>query len=170
MREMGDQAGEADTLALMSVVLYQHLSRQQDAMNALQQAMAVLDATDLLRTSSGNTREELQQTLDTMRQGLPLKQADQPAIMPAEELDRIIYTTVVVMTTMLEQQAEWYSMITDDLRSLQREDGWQNEIDFFTALLALLDGQSPSLPGNHPYAAALSQIRAGIAAGGMPDL
>jgi hypothetical protein len=89
--------------------------------------------------------------------------------MPAEQSDEIVYNTAVVMTTMPEHQDEWYKIITDELRNVQQRDSWQNEIDFFTAFLGLLDGQSPSLPGDHPCAAALAQIQAGIAAGGVSD-
>ena len=46
---------------------------------------------------------------------------------------------------------------------------WQSEVDFYTAVVALLGGQSPSLPDEHPYAAALAQIRVGIAAGGVQN-
>src|SRR5579859_3039734 len=41
-REVGDRAGEATTLGNMAELLYQDLNRRQDAVNALQQAIAVL--------------------------------------------------------------------------------------------------------------------------------
>lgn len=68
-REVGDRAGEAVTLSNMAVVLSQHLNRQQDAINALQQAIAVLDETGLPQDAGGNTREDLQHSLDALHQG-----------------------------------------------------------------------------------------------------
>lgn len=169
MREVGDRAGEANTLVNMATVLYQNLNRRQDAVDAMQQAIAVLDETGLPQTSGGSTREELHHYLDAMRQDIPLEQADQTATIPIEGFQVIVQNTVAVMTTMQERRAEWYKSITDLLQSAQQGAGLQKEIDFFVAVLALLDGQTPSLPGEHPYAAALSQIHAGIAAGGIQD-
>jgi tetratricopeptide (TPR) repeat protein len=169
-REVGDRAGEATTLANMAVLLYQDLHKSQDAIDAMQQAIAVLDETGLPQTSGGNTREELQRILNAMRQNIALGQANQSATMPAEQLRVIVHNTVAVMTTMQERRAEWHKTITGALQNAQEQGaGWQIEVDFYGAVLALLDGQTPSLPGDHPYAAALAQIQAGIAAGGVQD-
>jgi tetratricopeptide (TPR) repeat protein len=167
--EVGDQAREVNTLANMAVLLYEDLNRRQDAINAMQQAVAVLDESGLLRDAGGRTRDRLQQRLDEMRQGMSPGQAGQSAIITAEQLLGIVHDTVAVMTTMQERRAEWYKKLTGALQTLQQETSLQNEVDFFTAVLALLDGQAPSLPGDHPYAAALTQIQAGITAGGIED-
>jgi hypothetical protein len=169
-REVGDRAGEANTLGNMAVLLYQDLLRSQDAIAAMQQAIAVLDETGLPQTSGGRTRKELQQDLDTMRQGVASGQANQTATMPAEQLQVLVQNTVAVMTTMQERRAEWYKTITGALQDAQERGAvWQIRVDFYAAVLALLDGQSPLLPDDHPYAAALAQIQAGIAAGGVQD-
>ena len=90
--------------------------------------------------------------------------------MPAERLQVIVHNTVAVMTTMQERHAEWHKTITGALQDAQQRGAdWQSEVDFYTAVVALLDGQSPSLPDEHPYAAALAQIRVGIAAGGVQN-
>ncbi len=169
-REVGDRAGEATTLANMAALLYQDLHRSQDAIDAMQQAIVVLDETGLPQTSGGDTRERLRQYLDAMRQGISLEQANQSATMPAEQLQVIVHSTVAVMTTMQERRAEWHKTITGALQDAQQRGAdWQIEVDFYGAVLALLDGQAPSLPGDHPYAAALAQIQSGIAAGGVQD-
>jgi hypothetical protein len=169
-REVGDRAGEATTLSNMAVLLSQDLNRQQDAINAMQQAIAVLDETGLPQDASGNTREDLQQYLDAMRQGIAPGQANQAATMPAEQLQVIVHNTVAVMTTMQERHAEWHKTITGALQDAQQRGAdWQIEVDFYTAMVALLDGHAPSLPGDHPYAAALAQIQVGIAAGGVQN-
>ena len=170
MREVGDRAGEATTLGNMAVLLHQDLNRRQDAITAMQQAIAVLDGTGLPLTSGGNTRAELQRYLDAMRQGIPLGQADPSATMPAEQLQVIVHNSVAVMTTVQERRAEWHQTIEGALQHARQQGaGWQIEVDFYTAVLALLDGQSPSLLDDHPYAAALAQIQAGIAAGGLQE-
>jgi hypothetical protein len=43
-------------------------------------------------------------------------------------------------------------------------------VEFFTAIVAILDGQTPNLPADHPYAAAVAAIQAGIAGGAAPAL
>jgi len=74
------------------------------------------------------------------------------------------------MTTVQERHTEWHKTITGALQDAQeRGADWQIEVDFYAAVLALLDGQTPSLPDDHPYAAALAQIPSGIAAGGVQD-
>lgn len=86
--------------------------------------------------------------------------------MSSAEVQVIITNTVVVMTTMQERRTEWREVITKALqqaKSINR----QHDADFYAAVLALLDGQSPALPGNHPYASALAKIQEGIAAGGL---
>jgi hypothetical protein len=72
------------------------------------------------------------------------------------------------MTQHPESQQEWRSVLEQDLQKAQQQGAnWQIEVAFFTALLALMDGQTPLLPADHPYAPALAEIQAGIAAGGV---
>src|SRR5207247_7617456 len=51
----------------------------------------------------------------------------------------------------------------------QHGTNWQIETEFFTAVLAILDGHTAILPDNHLYASALTRIQEGIAAGGLED-
>jgi hypothetical protein len=105
-----------------------------------------------------------------MRQGSAPGQANQTATMSVEQLQVIVHNTVAVMTTIQERHAEWHKTMTGVLQDAQeRGADWQIEVDFYTAVLALLDGQTPSLPDDHPYAGALAQIQSGIAAGGVQD-
>ena len=90
--------------------------------------------------------------------------------MPAKQLQVMVQNTVAVLTTMQERHAEWHTTITDALQDAQQRGAdWQSEVTFYTAVVALLDGQSLSLPDEHPYAAALAHIRVGIAAGGVQN-
>jgi tetratricopeptide (TPR) repeat protein len=167
MREVGNRAGEATTLANMAGVLYQYLNRSQEAIITMEQAVAVMIETGLPHAAAGQTRDDMQQFLVAMHQGISPGQAiGGLPTMPSAQLQVIITNTVVVMTTMQERRAEWREVITKALqqaKSINR----QHDVDFYAAVLALLDGQPPALPGDHPYATTLAKIQEGIAAGGL---
>jgi len=65
---------------------------------------------------------------------------------------------------MPEKRDEWGDTISDMLKQPQSR---VQDMEFFTAILTILAGQSASLPGDHPYADAINSIQAGIAAGGQ---
>ena len=90
--------------------------------------------------------------------------------MPSNQLQVIFFNTVAVMTTMPERRTEWCEVIAKALQDVQqRGTDWQIEGEFYTAILAILDGKAAALPADHPYAPALAQIQEGIAAGGLED-
>ena len=170
-REVGDRAGEATTLANIADVFYRYLQRSQEAITTMEQAIAVLVETDLPQDAAGQTRDQLQQYLDSMRQGISPDQANRgPAIMPSDELQVIVSNSVSVMTTMQERRAEWREAIFNALQDAQQHGtDWHIEVEFFTAILAILDGNAAVVPGDHPYAPALARFQEGIAAGGLED-
>ena len=171
MRKVGDRAGEATTLANIAGVLYQYLNRSEEAITKMEQAIAVLVETGLTQDAAGQTKDQMQHYLDAMRQGLSPDQANSgPATMPSDELQVILSNTVAVMTTMHERRAEWREAIVNALQDAQQHGtDWQIEVEFFTAVLAILDGNAAALPYDHPYSPALAQIQEGIAAGGLED-
>src|SRR6266700_5604019 len=74
------------------------------------------------------------------------------------------------MTSVQDRRDEWREDVAQMLQNAQQQGAdWQIEVDFYTAILALLDGQTPGLLGDHPYAPALRAIQEGIAAGGLQD-
>src|SRR5205807_9494773 len=82
----------------------------------------------------------------------------------------ITTNTIAVMTTVQDRHAEWREIMTKDLQDAQqRGANWQIEVDFFTAVLDILDGRTPGLPDNHPYAQSVAAIQDGIANGGVQD-
>src|SRR6266567_2131465 len=84
-----------------------------------------------------------------------------------EEIQQIISNTVAVMTTVQDWRAGWREVIAKALQDAkQRGADWQIEIDFFSAVLGILDGGAPTLPADHPYDQAIATIQAGIASGG----
>lgn len=79
----------------------------------------------------------------------------------------IVNNTVAVMTAMPERRDEWHAVLDQELENARQGGAdWQIEVEFFTAILALLDGQEVNLPSGHAYAAAFEQIKQGIATGG----
>src|SRR5438874_11371014 len=99
-----------------------------------------------------------------MRLGIPIGQA---RMMSAATLQQIVTNTVAVVTVTQDRHTEWREAIAKALQDAQqRGENWQIEVDFFSAVLDILDGKSPGLPGDHPYAQSLAAIQEGIAAGG----
>jgi len=87
--------------------------------------------------------------------------------MPTEEIQRIISKTVTVMTTAQDRRAEWREVIVKALQDVrQRGADWQIEVDFFSAVLDILEGRAPGLPAGHAYAEAVTAIQDDIATGG----
>jgi tetratricopeptide (TPR) repeat protein len=164
-------AVEVAGLVGFSLLLYQHLNRPQEAITTMERAIAVLVETGLPQDAAVQTKEQLQQCLDAMRQGLSLDQAYRgPATIPSDQLWAIVSNTIVDMTTVPGRRAEWHEVIASALQDAQQGGTeWQIEVELFTAVLAILDGSASVLPGSHPYALALSKIQKGIAAGGLDD-
>jgi hypothetical protein len=90
--------------------------------------------------------------------------------MPPEQLQPIIVNTITVMTVMPDRRAEWRQTIAHALHDAQQRGAdWQIEVDFFSAILELLDDHAPALPVDHPYGAAMDAMQAGILAGGPQE-
>jgi tetratricopeptide (TPR) repeat protein len=92
-------------------------------------------------------------------------EAEQPlSTMTTETVTAIIDRTVAVLTTLPQQRATWRETIVEALADAQQcGTAWLIEVDFFTAILAILDGHLPSLPADHPYAAPIVTIQGSIA-------
>jgi tetratricopeptide (TPR) repeat protein len=164
-QQINNPAVEAAGLKALASLLYQHLNQTPAAIANMERAIAVLKKVGLKYDGAGQSVEKLQGYLQAMRTGnSPGSQAPAPSTMPTEQIQAIVSNTVVVMTIMPEKQSEWRETITEDLQDAQQRGAdWQIEVDFFTAVLAILDGQSPSLPAEHPYAEAVTAIQEGIA-------
>ena len=166
MRAIGDRAGEASTLNGLALLLYQHLNRSADAIILLEQVLQIFIITGLPQDASGQTVKQVQQLLNIIRDRTNL---DAPSTPPSETIQQIVSTTIAVMTVMTvapSQRLAWIEQITSALQGAQQRGAdWQHEQDFFTAVLAFLDGQFPTLSPNHPYTQAVEAIRKGIATG-----
>jgi hypothetical protein len=72
--------------------------------------------------------------------------------------------TLAVRTEMPDRLEEWrvqLQIIRADFAG--RSDDWAMEVAFVDALLAVLNGESPALPGDNPYAGVVGQVVDGIA-------
>jgi hypothetical protein len=164
-------AGEVAGFVGLALLLYQNLHRSQEAIVFLERAIALLQQTGLPQDAAGHTLEKLLNYLQAMKDGtMPVGQSAAAATLPDEVIGQVVVNTVAVMTDMPERRSEWREVVTDQLQRAQQQGAaWQIAVEFFTAILAILDGQPPALPPDHPYAAAIAAIQAGIVQGGSRD-
>jgi tetratricopeptide (TPR) repeat protein len=164
MREVGDRAGEATTLTSLAFLFYRDLNRPTDAITSLEKALQIFAATGLPQDSAGTTVEQVQQFLAMI---CSETFSETPSTLPAEAIPQIVTNTIAVMTDASSHRTKWHGRITSALQDARQQGAdWQHDCDFFTAILALLDGQPPTLPSNHPYIQALEAIQKGIATSG----
>ena len=157
-RDVEDRAGEAATLSNMAVLLYRDLQQPEQAIVMIEQAIDILRKTGLPRDAAGQTPETLERILQTMRSGTLLNgQSNASFILPAERVSTIVATTIAVMTFTPENRAEWHKTIAQ-LLQLSQLAYRQFDMDFFLAVLAIVDGQRPTLPADHPYAQTIAAI------------
>ncbi len=82
-----------------------------------------------------------------------------------EQLDAIIHNTAAVMTFAADQRQGWLSNMQAALQQAQQNNA-SAEAALFQAIIALLQGETPTLPDDSPYAAAWAKIQQQIASGG----
>jgi hypothetical protein len=168
-RSVNYPAGEVAGLVGIALLLSQYLNRPQEAIATMEQAIAVLVDAGLPQDAAGQTRNQLQRYLDAMRQGLsPGRASSGPAMIPSGQLQAILSNTIAVMTTVQDRRAEWREAIRELLQQAKSRNR-QQDADFLAAILAVLNGESPTLPSDHPHAPALVQIQEGIAADGLEN-
>ena len=161
-RQVGDRAGEAITCFNMAMLLRDGGDFNK-ALDFLRQAVALerqVQHPDYERDSAMLAEWET-----AVKKGEPLPKRKQSSGIPQAKLQTIVSNTIAVMTVMTEKQSEWRGALSDVLQQVQSADQ-PVEVEFFTALLSILDGDSPSLSPENPYTTAFDTIQAGIADGG----
>ena len=162
-REIGDRAGEAKTLVGLYNLLYDDMNRPAEAIAYLKEAIRVLRTAGLPQDAGGWTVERLEMLLAVAESKTSPAESDHPSTLPAEAIQQIVDVTIAVLTEAPEQRATMTEHIKRSLHDAQqRDDSWQIEVEFFTAVLALLEGQESELSSDHPYAPALTAIREGV--------
>jgi len=189
-REVGDRAGEGTTLhnigmifaqvgqldaalacVLLAKALYEYVQSPSDIedevrwITALQARLGEQQFASLLAQVESQKEEIVKRALQ--ERTIPDEVVQAASTMPAEQITAIVGNTVAVMTTVPERRTEWREAIAHMLADAQqRGANWQIEVEFYTTILAILDGQSPTLAADHPYASAIAAIQDGIANGG----
>jgi len=164
-REIGNRAGEASILTNMAILLYKYLERQPEALHYLQQAQQLLGQYSLPQDATGRTLEQINEIQKVMQQGQSLSPSNsQQSTLPPDVQKQMIINTIAVMTKSPERHKEWYRRVETFLHDAQAKGPrWPIEIDFYRALLDILDGKRSSLSSDHSYASALLTIQKGIA-------
>ncbi|HEU5378200.1 MAG TPA: tetratricopeptide repeat protein [Ktedonobacteraceae bacterium] len=160
--------GEIAGLVGRALLLYRHLSRAEDALRSLEHAQALFRSTGLSHDAAGRTPEQVEQLLVTVRNGKPLSGNQASATLPPALFERLVENTIAVLSLVPERRPEWEKQV-EKLLAHAREQGadWQQEVELFTALLALLDDQEILLPTDHPYASVLEAIQQGSSQGAI---
>jgi tetratricopeptide (TPR) repeat protein len=167
--ELGIPAQEVVTLNNIAWVLYKYLGRSQEAIIRMEQAIAMLVEAGLPQDASGQTVDDLRQYLENMLQATAIDRetSNKPRLTPSPIQD-IADNTVAAMTVAQNLRTGWHKRMEEALLSAQQGGtDLQNEVDFFTAILAILEGQAPVLPADHPFASTVTAIQADIVKGGQ---
>jgi hypothetical protein len=91
-------------------------------------------------------------------QVMPDKREDLAVHLSNEQVQVMAGNTVLVMTSVPEKRAEWRSALRANYTQAKQL-GFQAEIEFFSALMGLLDGEPPSVPAESPYAKVIVAIQ-----------
>jgi len=99
------------------------------------------------------------EVLDALIAQLAANPAPTPSAntLPAETVQQLCQAIVAVMTVAQPQRDEWRGMLQQNAKIAQQRNDTVNGL-LFDALLAVLDGQSPTLPSENPYHEALQQV------------
>ncbi|GHO56158.1 tetratricopeptide repeat protein [Ktedonobacter robiniae] len=170
LREVGDHTREATSLTRMAILLYSNFERPHEALHYLEQVRQIFEHDSLPQGIDGDTLEIIDKIQEAIQQSLPQSQStSQQATSFLAIQQQWIVTIIAIMTIMPEHQQE-YRIEIEQMRHEAQKNGpsWQNEVDFYTSLLDILDGEKPSLPSDHPYSLTISAIQAGIAQRKLP--
>lgn len=155
-RAVGDRAGEAVTCFNMAFLL-RDMDQAGQAVEFLRQAV-VLEK-QILHPDYLEDAEKLVQWEVAFVRGEPLPERSSPETggLSPHDMQTIIASTLAVLTDMPERYKEWHEIIAQALQEAQL-DKMQVETEFFAAILTLLDGETPTLPAENPYAGVVQAI------------
>ncbi len=91
-------------------------------------------------------------------QALPGKRGDLSVHLSNEQVQVMAGNTVLVMTSVPEKRGEWRAALSANYNQA-KQFGFQAEIEFFSALMGLLDDVPPSVPAESPYARVIDAIQ-----------
>jgi hypothetical protein len=91
-------------------------------------------------------------------QVMPEAQKTIPVHLSGEQVQAMAANTVIVLTRAPEKRPEWRAVLRTNLNQAKQH-GYQPEIEFFSALMGLMDDVPPSLPADSPYAVVIQAIQ-----------
>jgi len=89
---------------------------------------------------------------------MPEAQKTIPVHLSSEQVKAMAANTVIVLTRAPEKRPEWRAVLRTNLNQAKQL-GYQPEIEFFSALMGLMDDVPPSLPADSPYAVVIQAIQ-----------
>ncbi len=108
------------------------------------QAQPAVEAAPVAEAVAGQVMPEAQKTITIH--------------LSSEQVQAMAANTVVVLTRAPEKRPEWRAALRNNL-SQAKQLGFQPEIEFFSALMGLIDDVPPSLPADSPYAVVIQAIQ-----------
>jgi hypothetical protein len=91
-------------------------------------------------------------------QVMPEAQKTIPVHLSGQQVQAMAANTVIVLTRSPEKRPEWRAVLRTNLNQAKQR-GYQPEIEFFSALMGLMDDVPPSLPADSPYAVVIQAIQ-----------
>jgi hypothetical protein len=91
-------------------------------------------------------------------QVMPDQREDLSVHLSNEQVQVMAGNTVLVMTSVPEKRGEWRTALRANYNQAKQL-GFQAEIEFFSALMGLLDDMPPSVPAESPYAKVIVAIQ-----------
>mgnify|MGYP005861058339 CR=1 FL=1 len=173
---VGFRGGEAGTLVNMAVA-YTALDEVNRAIELAESALSVLKAVNLPYDAAGASQTQYDDFITQLKAqrdgGASTEEvqaaSDQttsegPSTLPAETVQTLAQNTYAVMTGAPEHLDDWRAQLQDLLGQWsQNGPDYAIEVAFAQALLGILDGESPALPDDNPYADVVRQVVAAIA-------
>jgi tetratricopeptide (TPR) repeat protein len=169
-RSIHSPAIEAGVWGNMAGVLLA-LDRRTDAIDAQRQAVAIMERYNLSHDAGGASLPAIRSRLAALESGASSAAGSaDPATLPPQVQQTLVEKTVAVLTALPEKRDEWRGALSQGLQDAQTQGAaWQIEVDLFTALLSLLDGEAPHLPSDHPYRSLLDTAVARVGAAAAPS-
>lgn len=155
-REVGDRRGEAVTLHNIAALLM-NMGQAGRAVEFLRRAVVLekqVQHPDYLQDA-----EILAQWDAAISSGklLPDSPSAETGRLSPQDVQEITAITVTALTDMPDIRSKVRGIIARALQDAQA-DKMRVEVEFFTAILALLDGKTSTLPAKNPYGGALEAI------------
>ena len=109
-------------------------------------------------TETVETAEAAEAEPAVVGQVMPENRKDLSTHLSNEQVQVMAGNTVLVMTSVPEKRGEWRAALHANYNQAKQY-GFQAEIEFFSALMGLLDDVPPSVPAASPYARVITAIQ-----------